>query len=62
MKNKYLSALVSSSLSIVPPVKPKPRPEILATDKPKLEIIGKAIKLTLSPIPPVECLSMISLP
>ena len=48
---------MDSNLSIVPPVWPKPLPLILASLAPKEAIIGPNIKLTLSPTPPVECLS-----
>jgi hypothetical protein len=46
-----------SSLSSVPPVWPRPRPEIIGTYAPHAARIGARIKLTLSPMPPVECLS-----
>src|SRR5580765_171190 len=46
-----------SSLSSVPPVWPKPRPEIIGTKPPHAAMIGASIRLTLSPTPPVECLS-----
>jgi len=48
---------MDSSLSKVPPVCPKPRPEIIGTISPKEAAIGASIKLILSPTPPVECLS-----
>ena len=46
-----------SSLSSVPPVWPSPRPEIIGTKPPQAAIAGARIRLTLSPTPPVECLS-----
>ena len=48
---------IASNLSKVPPVKPNPRPDILATFTPKAAIIGQRARLVLSPTPPVECLS-----
>src|SRR3954447_5059894 len=46
-----------SSLSSVPPVWPRPRPEIIGTAPPQASRVGASIRLTLSPTPPVECLS-----
>ena len=46
-----------SSLSIVPPVCPRPRPDILAIFRPQAATIGQRTRLVLSPTPPVECLS-----
>ncbi len=46
-----------SSLSIVPPVKPRPRPLILATGTPHAATSGMTTSEVLSPTPPVECLS-----
>src|SRR3954447_14480506 len=51
-----------SSLSSVPPVWPRPRPEIIGTATPQAARIGASIRLTLSPTPPVECLSTTGLP
>ncbi len=48
-----------SSLSIVPPEWPRPRPETIGTWAPQAATSGASIKLTLSPTPPVECLSTI---
>ena len=48
---------IDSSLSSVPPVCPRPRPDILATLAPQAATIGKSTKEVLSPTPPVECLS-----
>src|SRR5262245_3557430 len=45
------------SLSSVPPVWPRPWPEIIGTKPPHAATIGARIRLTLSPMPPVECLS-----
>ena len=52
-----LKPCIDSNLSIVPPVCPKPLPDILATGTPKEATNGATIKLILSPTPPVECLS-----
>ena len=46
-----------SSLSRVPPVKPRPRPLILATLTPHAASSGTSTRLVVSPTPPVECLS-----
>src|SRR4051812_7730059 len=51
-----------SSLSSVPPVWPRPRPEIIGTEPPQAATIGASSRLTLSPTPPVECLSRIRSP
>ena len=48
---------IASNLSSVPPVCPNPLPEIIGTYKPHAAKRGASIKLTLSPTPPVECLS-----
>ena len=48
---------IDSSLSIVPPVCPRPLPLILATLTLQDATIGATIKVVLSPTPPVECLS-----
>ena len=48
---------IDSSLSKVPPVWPKPLPEIIGTHTPKDARSGARIIDTQSPIPPVECLS-----
>ena len=45
------------NLSTVPPVIPSPLPLILATGIPIEAMIGEIIKVTLSPTPPVLCLS-----
>src|SRR5437762_6477468 len=50
---------MAESLSSVPPVWPSPRPEIIGTKAPQAATIGASIRLTLSPTPPLECLSMI---
>src|SRR5476651_591711 len=49
---------MESSLSSVPPVWPRPRPEIIGTKAPQAAAIGASIRLTLSPTPPLECLSI----
>src|SRR5579883_2921129 len=46
-----------SSLSSVPPVWPRPRPAIIGTNPPQAATSGARMRLTLSPTPPVECLS-----
>ena len=48
---------MDSSLSSVPPVWPSPRPDIIGTATPQLATIGASSSETLSPTPPVECLS-----
>ena len=48
---------IDSSLSSVPPVWPSPRPDIIGTATPQLATIGASSRDTLSPTPPVECLS-----
>ena len=48
---------MAESLSSVPPVWPRPRPEIIGTKAPQAATIGASIRLTLSPTPPLECLS-----
>ena len=48
---------MDSSLSRVPPVCPRPRPDIIGTATPQLATIGARSSETLSPMPPVECLS-----
>ena len=48
---------IDSSLSSVPPVCPSARPEIMGTTTPAAAASGAAIRLVLSPTPPVECLS-----
>ena len=46
-----------SNLSIVPPVCPRPLPDILATGTPSAATIGASTNVVLSPTPPVLCLS-----
>ena len=48
---------MDSSLSMVPPVSPRPLPDILAILQPAAAAIGATISVVLSPTPPVECLS-----
>ena len=48
---------MDSSLSSVPPVMPRPLPEIIGTRKPRQASSGASAIDTLSPTPPVECLS-----
>ena len=51
---------MDSSLSSVPPVWPSARPEIMGTMTPAAAASGAAIRLVLSPTPPVECLSTLT--
>ena len=51
---------IDSSLSSVPPVCPRPRPEIIGTTTPAAAAMGAQIRLVLSPTPPVECLSTLT--
>ena len=44
-------------MSSVPPVWPRPRPLIIGTATPHAATIGARCSETLSPTPPVECLS-----
>ena len=53
---------IASSLSIVPPVNPRPLPLILATVHPAALAIGATISVVLSPTPPDECLSTVEFP
>ncbi|SKT25455.1 Uncharacterised protein [Mycobacteroides abscessus subsp. abscessus] len=48
-----------SSLSRVPPVCPRPRPESCGTAAPQAATTATSGKLILSPTPPVECLSTV---
>ena len=48
---------MDSSLSIVPPVCANPRPAIMGTKPPHAAKIGASTNDTVSPTPPVECLS-----
>ncbi len=48
---------IDCSLSIVPPVCPKPLPDNLGTLKPKEATKGVKMRVVLSPTPPEECLS-----
>ena len=48
---------IDSSLSSVPPVWPRPRPQSLATGTPQAATSGATTSVVLSPTPPVECLS-----
>ena len=62
--NSWISNLVwkpgiVSSLSMVPPVWPRLRPAIMGIASPAAAIKGARIRDTLSPTPPVECLSAI---
>ncbi len=51
---------IASSLSSVPPVWPRPRPEIIGTDTPHAATAGARCSEILSPTPPVECLSTLA--
>ena len=48
---------MDSILSSVPPVKPRPRPDIFAMRTPQHATSGTRINDVVSPTPPVECLS-----
>jgi hypothetical protein len=48
---------MDSSLSSVPPVCPSPRPDILPKIAPQAATSGARTSVTLSPTPPLECLS-----
>jgi len=48
---------MDSSLSSVPPVCPRARPLIIGTTQPQAAASGASTSETLSPTPPVECLS-----
>jgi hypothetical protein len=50
---------MASSLSIVPPVCPRPRPESFATWQPAAASSGATTNVVVSPTPPVECLSTV---
>ena len=53
---------IDSSLSSVPPVWPRPRPESCGTATPNDATSGASGRVILSPTPPVECLSTVGLP
>ena len=53
---------MDSSLSSVPPVCPSPRPLIIGTATPSDATSGASTSETLSPTPPVECLSTLPTP
>ena len=48
---------IASSLSSVPPVWPRPRPDIIGTTTPQAAARGARTRDVLSPTPPVLCLS-----
>ena len=50
---------IASSLSSVPPVWPRPRPESWGTATPHAATRGASGRVILSPTPPVECLSAV---
>ncbi len=50
---------MDSSLSRVPPVWPRPRPESWGTAAPQVATSGASGRVILSPTPPVECLSTV---
>ena len=54
---KQLNPSIDSNLSSVPPVWPRPLPDILATFSPQAATNGPNAIDVLSPTPPVECLS-----
>ena len=53
---------MDSSLSRVPPVCPRPRPDSWGTATPKVATRGARGSVILSPTPPVECLSAVGRP
>ena len=53
---------MASSLSSVPPVWPRPRPDSWGTAAPHAATSGASTSDTLSPTPPVECLSTVGRP
>ena len=53
---------IASSLSSVPPLWPSPRPDSCGTAAPHAATSGARISETLSPTPPVECLSTVGRP
>ncbi len=53
---------IDSILSSVPPVWPRPRPESWGMAAPQAAISGDKTSETLSPTPPVECLSTVGRP
>ncbi len=50
---------IDSSLSRVPPVCPRPRPDSCGTATPQAATSGASGRVILSPTPPVECLSAV---
>gem|GEM_PF-3303767 len=50
---------IDSSLSSVPPVWPRPRPDTIGTHTPQAATAGASGIEILSPTPPVECLSIL---
>ena len=50
---------IDSSLSSVPPVWPRPRPDSWGTATPHAATNGASGRVILSPTPPVECLSAV---
>ena len=57
MPNSILNPGIDSNLSFVPPVWPRPRPDIFATGTSNAATNGASTKVVVSPTPPVECLS-----
>jgi hypothetical protein len=53
---------IDSSLSSVPPVCPRPRPDSCGTAAPHAATSGESGRVILSPTPPVECLSVVGRP
>ena len=51
---------MDSILSSVPPVKPRPRPDIFAIFTPQAATSGTSTRDVVSPTPPVECLSALT--
>ena len=57
MESETLKPGIASSLSAVPPVSPSPRPTSEGTARPQAAASGWMTNESLSPTPPVECLS-----
>ncbi len=60
--SRALQPGIDSILSSVPPVWPRPRPESCGTAAPQAATSGTSGSETLSPTPPVECLSTVGRP
>ena len=58
-RGRCASPGIDSSLSSVPPVWPRPRPDSFATARPSAAASGANTRVTPSATPPVECLSTV---